>query len=78
MRRRWLTLGLFSLGVFLLFVHTTLPALWQLAGFAAAYPLGSTEGLLGLSAGFTPPLGTAFMLAAGFVHGARPADGNER
>lgn len=70
MRRGWLVAGLFWTGVFLLFVHTTLPALWQVSGLPGAYPLASTKGILGLSAGFTPPLGTAFMLAAGFVHGS--------
>jgi hypothetical protein len=61
---------LFWIGVFLLFVHTTLPALWQLAGFSMPYPLASTEGLLGLSAGFTPPLGAALILIAALVGGS--------
>jgi len=78
MRRRLVAVGLFCVGVLLRRVHTTLPALWQVAGFAADYPLASTEGIWGISAGFTPPLGTAFMLAAGFVYGSKPSDGSAR
>lgn len=72
-RRRSLAIGLFWVGVLLLLVHTTFPALWQVVGFSADYPLASTEGVLGISAGFTPPLGTALMLVAGFIYGSGPS-----
>lgn len=74
MRRVWLAYGLFGLGVFLLLVHTSMPALWQVLGIKNSYPLASTDGLLGLSAGFTPPLGVVSMLAAGLVYGAKGRD----
>jgi hypothetical protein len=77
-RRHTLALCLFWLGVFLLFVHTTMPALWQLAGLSAPYPLASNEGLLGLSAGFTPPLGAAMIFAAGFLGGPASENGSGR
>ena len=73
MRRRRLALFLFWVGVALLFVHTTLPALWQIAGFTTGYPLAATTGMLAISAGFTPPLGTALMLAAGAAYGSTSA-----
>lgn len=71
MQRQRLAFCLFWSGVALLFVHTTLPALWQVFGFTADYPLAAADGILGISAGFTPPLGTALMLAAGFSYGSK-------
>lgn len=71
MRKKTLAYGLFGLGFFMLVVHTTLPALWQVLGLPGQYPLASTEGILGLSAGFTPPLGATLLLAAGLVYGSQ-------
>lgn len=78
MQRQWLVRALYWSGVFLLFVHTTGPALWQVLGLPGAYPLASTKGLLGLAAGFTPPLGAASMLLAGFVQGSAASPEAER
>lgn len=71
MRRRIAAYVLFCVGVVLLLVHTTMPALWQILGLRGDYPLSATRGLMGASAGFTPPFGTALMLAAGFIYGGR-------
>lgn len=68
MRSDWPVRILFSTGVALLFVHTTLPALWELFGPRTAYPLSSTEGPLSILSGFTPPLGAFVLLLAGSVH----------
>ena len=76
MRRERFAYALFGVGVFLLFVHTTMPALWQLLGMAGAYPLASTQGLLGISTGFTPPLGALLMLVAGLVYGSGRNEGS--
>lgn len=76
MRKERLAYALFGFGVFLLFVHTTLPALWQLLGIAEEYPLASTQGLLGLSTGFTPPAGAFVMLVAGLVYGSGRNEGS--
>lgn len=62
---------LFGAGVFLLLVHTTMPALWQVFGVPGPYPLAATEGILVVASGFTPPLGVTLMLCAGFVYGSK-------
>jgi hypothetical protein len=46
MQAKILGLSFFSVGVFLVFVHTTLPFLWALMGIPLAYPLTPTEGIL--------------------------------
>lgn len=68
MRRRVAAYLLFGLGVVLLFVHTTLPALWELFGSPGDYPLASADGPLALASGFTPVVGALLMLFAGLVH----------
>lgn len=74
MRGRLLAYVLFGIGVFLLFVHTTLPALWQILGIPSAYRLASSDGLLAISTGFTPPLGAMLMLVAGLVYGSAESE----
>lgn len=72
MRRQPAAYLLFGSGVLLLFIHTTLPALWQLFGPPGDYPLASTEGPLVMASGFTPVVGAVLMLFGGLVHGSRP------
>ena len=67
--RRLGGLAVFWFGVFLLFVHTTVPALWELFGPGTPYPLSSSSGLGAIATGFTPPLGAALMVAAGVLAG---------
>lgn len=67
--RRRAGLAVFWLGVFLLFVHTTLPALWELFGPRTPYPLSSLSRLGAIATGFTPPLGAALMVVAGVLAG---------
>lgn len=67
MRRRLAAALLFGLGVVLLFVHTTMPALWELFGPEGDYPLASADGTLALASGFTPVIGAVLMLTAGLV-----------
>ena len=62
---------IFGLGVCLLFIHTTLPAAWELFGPMAPYPLSSTTGLGALASGFTPPLGAVLTVIAAVVVGPR-------
>lgn len=68
MRTRVAAYLLFGLGVILLFVHTTMPALWELFGSPGNYPLASADGPLALASGFTPVVGALLMLVAGLVH----------
>jgi hypothetical protein len=60
---------LFFAGVFALFVHTTLPFLWGLAGIRVPYPLIAAEGPLSYLPGFTPPLGALAMVIGGLIFG---------
>jgi hypothetical protein len=69
MQAKILALSLFSVGVFLVFVHTTLPFLWALMGIHLAYPLWPTEGMLVILPGFTPPIGAMFMVLGGLIYG---------
>ena len=69
MRHRTLGLSLFYIGVALMLVHTTLPFLWELARIPWAYPLVSTNGVLAILAGFTPPIGALLLVLGGLVYG---------
>ena len=60
---------LFFVGVFFLFVHTTLPFLWALVGVPLAYPLASSEGILAVLPGFTPVIGAILMVVGGLIYG---------
>lgn len=61
--------ALFFVGVFFLFVHTTLPFLWALVGVPIAYPLASTKGIWAALSFFTPALGALIMVLGGIVYG---------
>ena len=67
MTRKLVGLAIFGLGVALLFVHTTLPAAWELFGPRTPYPLSSPSGPGALASGFTPPLGAVLMVIAALV-----------
>ena len=69
MQAKILGLSLFSVGVFLVFVHTTLPFLWALVGIPLAYPLTPTEGIMVTLPGFTPPIGAILMVLGGLIYG---------
>ena len=69
MQAKILGLLLFSVGVFLVFVHTTLPFIWALVGIPFAYPLAPTEGIMVALLGFTPPIGAILMVLGGLIYG---------
>ena len=69
MKNKRLGLALFALGVFSLFVHTTLPFLWYLVGITLDYPLASTEGILFILPGITPAIGALLLVVGGLVYG---------
>lgn len=71
MQSKRLGLSIFSVGVFFLLVHTTLPFLWGLTGIPLAYPLTPTQGFLTALPGFTPPVGAALMMVGGLVYGRK-------
>lgn len=71
MQHRTIGLTLFYVGVALMLVHTTLPFLWELARIPWAYPLVSTEGILAILPGFSPPVGALLMVAGGLVYGRK-------
>ena len=62
-------IALFFVGVFFLFVHTTLPFLWGLLGVPSAYPLFSNEGIWAFLPGFTPAIGGLLLLLGGILYG---------
>lgn len=71
MQHRILGLSLFYTGVALMLVHTTLPFLWQLARIPWAYPLVSSEGMLAILPGFSPPIGAMLMVVGGLIYGRK-------
>ena len=66
-----LGIALFSVGVFFLFIHTTLPFLWALVGVPLAYPLTSSRGILAFLPGFTPAIGATLMVVGGMIYGRK-------
>jgi hypothetical protein len=70
MNRTQLSALIFSISVFLLFVHSTFPLLWGVAGIPVPYPL-MTSGAWAALMGFTPVLGLIGMLAAGLIYGSQ-------
>jgi len=73
MQGRRLGLSIFAVGVFFLFVITTVSFLWRLVGVPWTYPLTPTEGsvmLISLPA-LAPPLGAALMVVGGLVYGRK-------
>ncbi|MGA9349201.1 MAG: hypothetical protein WBW48_10410 [Anaerolineae bacterium] len=61
--------SMFYIGVFFLFVHTTIPFLWTLSGIPLAYPLVPTQGWLIALPGLTPPIGAVLMVIGGLIYG---------
>jgi hypothetical protein len=60
---------IFFIGVFFLFIHTTLPFLWGLIGVPSAYPLVSSKGIWAMLPAFTPPIGGLLMIMGGIIYG---------
>jgi hypothetical protein len=69
MQNKRLGLALFSLGVFLVYVYTTIPFIWALVGIPLHYPLMTTEGVLAMLPGFMPPLGALLLVVGGLIYG---------
>ena len=67
-------IALFLIGVFFLFVHTTLPFIWRLIGVPSAYPLVSENGIWAMLPGFTPPIGALLVVLGGFIYGKDNAE----
>jgi len=74
MRNKRLGLALFSLGVLLINLYTTIPFIWALVGIPAPYPLVTTEGVLAVLPGFAPPLGAVFLVVGGLFYGQEPKE----
>jgi len=73
MQTKKLGLSFFFLGVFSMFLHTTLPFLWSLAGIPFAFPLVTTEGVLAILPGFTPLIGALLMVIGALTYGREEA-----
>lgn len=71
MQGKTLGLTIFSVGVVLLFVHTTLSLLWHLVGIPIAYPLTPADRSLAALTGFTPAVGAALMVVGGLIYGRK-------
>lgn len=73
MQSKRLGLSIFFVGVFFLFVNTTVSFLWRLIGVPWPYPFTPTGGSLVLISlpGFTPAVGASLMVAGGLVYGRR-------
>jgi len=69
MQTKKLGFSFFFVGVFFMFVHTTLPFLWFLAGVPFAFPLVATGGVLAILPGFTPPIGALLMVIGAMTYG---------
>lgn len=73
MESKRLGVAIFFVGVFFLFVNTTVSFLWRLVGVPWTYPLTPTEGSVMLVSlpGFTPVLGAALLVIGGMVYGRK-------
>lgn len=73
MQSKRLGLSLFYVGVFFLFINTTVSFVWRLIGVPWAYPFTPTEGSVMLISlpGFTPAVGAALMVVGGLVYGRK-------
>lgn len=73
MQSKRLGLAIFFVGVFFLFVNTTVSFLWRLIGVPWAYPLAPTGGSVMLISlpGFTPVVGAVLMVVGGLAYGRK-------
>ena len=69
MNKNNLGIGIFLLGTFFLFMHTTIPFLWAIIGITYPYPLSSNQGVLFYLQGFSPPIGAILMVLGGLIYG---------
>jgi len=58
---------IFTIGILLLVMHTSLAVLWQLSGFPGTYPL-SRSTLMYYAQGFSPIFGAMLLFVAGLVY----------
>jgi hypothetical protein len=68
MNRKKLGIGIFLLGTFFMFMHTTIPFLWAIIGITYPYPLSSNQGVLFYLQGFSPPIGAILLVAGSLIY----------
>ncbi|MCJ7716609.1 MAG: hypothetical protein MUO54_08825 [Anaerolineales bacterium] len=68
MTKRKLGVGIFLLGTFFMFMHTTIPFLWAVIGITYPYPLSSNEGFVLFLQGFSPAIGAILLVVGGLIY----------
>lgn len=68
MNRKKLGIGIFLLGTFFMFMHTTTPFLWALIGITYPYPLSSNEGFMLYLQGFSPAIGAILLVVGSLTY----------
>jgi hypothetical protein len=68
MKRINIGIIILGIGIFLMFIHTTIPFLWAFLGISYPYPLASNEGFLFYLQGFSPVIGAILLVMGGLVY----------
>ena len=68
MNRKKLGIGIFLLGTFFMFMHTTIPFLWAIIGITYPYPLSSNQGVLFYLQGLSPPIGAILLVVGSLIY----------
>ena len=68
MNKNNLGIAIFLLGIFFLFMHTTIPFLWAIIGITYPYPLASNEGFMFYLQGFSPTIGAILLVVGGLIY----------
>ena len=68
MNKNNLGIAIFLLGIFFLFMHTTIPFLWAIIGITYPYPLSSNQGVLFYLQGLSPPIGAILLVVGGLIY----------
>ena len=78
MNRKRLGTGVFLVGVFFMFMHTTIPFLWALFGITYPYPLASNAGFMFYLQGFSPAVGAILLVVGSLIYsGGKEMTGDE-
>lgn len=68
MNKNNLGIVIFLLGIFFLFMHTTIPFLWAIIGITYPYPLSSNQGVLFYLQGLSPPIGAVLLVVGSLIY----------
>ena len=68
MNKNNLGIAIFLLGIFFMFMHTTIPFLWAIIGITYPYPLSSNQGVLFYLQGLSPPIGAVLLVVGSLIY----------